>query len=437
MTIQYSAYAQSLTEQSITNTSYSEYATLDFTAPALGDYLIIVTWDFAMTTTTYTGYVRVQLDDATTITLGQIRVISATNYVNGGTFYRASSLASGAHYIDLDAYVTTSGEGLVRNIRFTVIRLDDALPTSGMYFYWSTEASTAITQTSPNYQTIVQSGSPVFTPDTNGNYLVLACGEFWSASASYSVDALIYSNTISVEEFPLSNTEESAYNHVTKEADNTVERDNWLWGGIMEGLASTAYSLQLRAQRSSASAAPYCQYNRLFTVRLGALGTVQSNEATTVTSTTNTTYSVNAATITFTPASLLDYIILGGLVQKPDGTTVSSKSRINHSAGTSTEIFNEGIIRSKDAATPADAIPVFVCSKKSLAAISQTISVQPTNVSSATMYYKGALIIAFPVYTETPVGYSHDINAVVSSSISSSNEIPTTSISSFNNVIRA
>ncbi len=404
----WSAYADS--EQNFTNTSWDEKHTLDFTAPAQGDYLIFVSlngWAGYEYLSGYTLYMRVQLDDTTTImeaNYKSLRYIRTLDYPNFSTVYLAENLASGSHYIDIDCYISSesNNEGYIQYAKIIVLRLDDWLTTSGMYNYENTESeySPAASSTWYDIETLT------FTPDQADDYLILASCEAKSGSTAASV-VLRLDYDGGSEYLPVESTEEGPYTYCTKENTNSVDYYSWVWGGIISIPASEkTIKLQFNCTTTNARA----RKRRIFVVRLAAMDSSPNwDEDPTNTYTTGTTW-VDKASKTFT-ASAVDYLILGGIVLKPDALNEEGKVQINHSAGASPEVIMNGNLVSKDYSEPADACPFFSGKIKELTAASQTFKTQFAGIESDhTEYAKAAWIIIIQIEAGAPPPEAKGVN---------------------------
>lgn len=375
-------------QQVLTDTSWTEQLTLDFTAPAQGDYLIIASTRGVIASSSNSIYMRVQLDDTTDILSGAMEGQGGGDFRPFNAFYVAEDLASGSHYVDLDAYVET-GTGYFQYSKLFVIRLDDWLPTTGMYAYNSYEAQAAL---STSYSAVV---TLTFTPDQAGDYLVLFAADATSASTSKSV--ILYGEYDSESVLiPLKNTEETGGDtYLDAECKDGTDVMSFFWGGIVT-IPASSKTITLQGGVSGGSAT--ADRSRILAIRLAAMSSaIESTEDDTVTS-TSSSYA-DKDTLSFTPSATGDYWILGGMVLKPDadGGAYSGHARLEQTAGTSTGTIGEIEVISKDASDEADAIPFMTVEMKELADTTQTFKTQYGYVAGGDHYGKASLIVAVPL----------------------------------------
>lgn len=396
-------YSQVLTETSGTNTSHSERATLDFTTTETGDYLIFIQGMAAVTSTSYSVFVRGQLDNTTTIMEHAKENTNATrtnDYFNFTNFYLASSLAAGSHYVDIDSYVESGGTWYMKNMRIVVIRMDNWLTTSGMYGYVATEASLAISAAAGSPTTLQTLN---ITPDSTGDYLILGTCELYANSASAS--AYVRLNiTAGTEYLPIdSGYGSTAYEYCGMEDQDTSDRHTLTWGGVVSLTSGASRAILIEGYRTSTNSAAALK-RRIIAIRLAAASPlVQSNEATTeTTGITITAYSSASykAQLSWTPGYTRNWTIMGGM-NFYNQAAVSSASRLAHISGTTgvdSGVVNESIKRNKQTGTTTtDSWPVFAVENIELVSgVAQIFQMQYTNIAAATMRVKGGWIIAFP-----------------------------------------
>jgi hypothetical protein len=369
-----------------------EIYTLDFTAPAEGDYLIFVSLMGTTTTQFAVAQFFAELDDSIELMSASIRPTNTNrdlDYVNHSCVYVAESLSAGSHYIDIDAYGAGGPTMYHKQCKIIVVRIDDWLPTSGMYDYQATEGeySPASANTFYDVQSIT------FTPDQAGDYLILASIEVKSGSTSYSASCRINYDSGS-EYMPLENTEESGETWCTHECNSTSQYLSWVWGGIVS-IPASSKTIAINVEGGSTSWR--ARKRRLIAIRLGALsGDEEHNEVTTVASTTSQW--TDKGTLTFTPGSTIDFLILGVIVIKPDSTIYPSHARLTQTAGTGTGDIALMNRDSKDSSGDADAFPLFTAHIKELATISQTFKTQIGYANaSGTTWGKCSVIVIIPV----------------------------------------
>lgn len=386
-------FAKDDTEDSFADVAYAEKHTLDFTAPAQGDYLIIATGMASNSATSNKTWVRVQLNDTTTLMVEQREPQVASNtedYRSFGTVYLAESLASGAHYVDIDAYVS-GGTGYLRYLKIAVIRLDDWLSTSGMYATNAGEAGVDFTDTGADVLTLQ------WTPDATGDYLVLVSSCLLLNNTSKS--AWLYLDWESATELiPLNNPEETIA-YVTIEPHDTTDVWGAAWAGIVNAASTAQKTIILKGDVSGGTAT--ASYNRILVLRLAAMS-AEEDEVVAVTSTAGQW--TDKGTLTFTPGGTYDYLLLGTMNMKPD-TADDGYTRMEHTTGTGTGTIAQMNVFPKDYSGYADSLPFLTAEVKELADISQTFKTQyGYGTASATMYGKASTLVAVPLEAAAPAG---------------------------------
>ena len=389
-------HSESDTEQTITSSSYVEKHTLDFTAPAQGDYLIIVSCEASSDSSSNFVGVRAQLDDTTTFM--EMYAESPTNgrsndYRSQSSMYVAENLASGSHNIDIDA-MRSGGTGYIRYARIVVLRLDDWLDTAGMYEYGANEGVLDLTAGQNTYSDAV---SITFTPDEEGDYLVLASMEMYSGSNKDSIAARIDYDSAS-EYLPVVNGEEPGthQNYITYESENSADWHAFTWGGIVN-IPASSKTIKVEACRTAGTTSSAdVRRRRIIAIRLDAMSAnTESTEDAPNSSTTSQW--TDKSTLIFTPSSQQDYFIIGGMVIKPD-SSAPGHAELTHTAGTNTGTISLANVRPQDSTDPADCIPMMGIAVKELNEISQTFKTRyGYAVAAATTRGKGSFIIAIPL----------------------------------------
>ncbi|MFW9873228.1 MAG: LamG-like jellyroll fold domain-containing protein, partial [Candidatus Thorarchaeota archaeon] len=388
-------HSESDSEQAITSSSYVEKLTLDFTAPAQGDYFIIVSCEVTPAATGYSVRVRAQLDDTTTMMEALYEGVNSNpelEYKCESTIYVAESLGIGSHSIDIDASME-SGTGYMRYARIIVLRLDEWLITSGMYEYAANEGTISLSGAEASYSDVA---SITFTPDTAGDYLVLASMEMYCGYTGDTICGRISYDSGS-EYLPVDNIEESYENYVTYESKDTTDWHSFVWGGIVN-MPSSSKTIKVQACRTGGSNGNAdVRRRRIIAIRLGAMSAeTQSTED--ASRTLISSQWTDKSTLQFTPSSQQDYFIIGGMIIKPDSTSYPSHAEFTHTAGTGTGTISLMNVDSKDSGDPADCIPMMGISIKKLNAESQTFKTRYGYVASrGTTYGKGSFIIAVPL----------------------------------------
>ena len=394
------------TQQSGTNTAYDSAPkhTLSFTAPALGDYLIMSNAGISGSSTTTGVRVRTQLDNSVTISEAEVQVGSTSpqGFKPFANIYLAQSLSAGSHYVDMDVYKVTSGTWYMDYAHITVLRLDDWMPTANMYAYTETTTASNIgTGVANAFQT---QATLTFTPDSAGNYIVIAMVQLRPASTTAS--ALTRLNFDSGTRYiPLSNTEESATNPLVFEGRTVTDQNSWVWGSIVDLTAASHTFLLETGMSSTATGANGAANKRILAMRIAAMdSSAHTIDDTSVTSTT--AQYTQKASIQFTPSATKDFLIFGGLSNKPDSSAYPTGTRLIQNAGD--EVSTIGLVQhdSKDSSTPADCFPFFASSVRSWTPQTQNVSVDYGYGmgTSGTAYGKGAFIVII----EKPSGATAD-----------------------------
>lgn len=382
-------FAKADTETSTTSTSYVEKHTLDFTAPAAGDYLIFVSASMYNENNTISAGIRAQLDNTTTIMEGLYEPSTSSSpeedYRNFSTVYLAESLASGAHYVDIDILTeSASYNTYIRYMKIAVIRLDDWLPTTGMYAYTNTEAETDIRDWT-TLETLT------FTPDTAGDYLILGSCEAKVGVAGNSI-VLRLNYDSGAEYLPVANAEEGM-TYLDYEDRDITDYHSFVWGGIVSLPASEKTILM--EGKTLNTQYPVGRKRRIIAIRLAAMdsGVVTDEDAA---NTSTSSQWTTKSSIDFTPTSTEDYLIFGGMLIKPDMTGPAGDIRLNHVTGTATGVIGEHGHYSQDPAGYADCTPLFTVEVKSLTNTQQVIETQwgYGDDTSGLHYGKGSFIVA-------------------------------------------
>ncbi len=367
-----------------TNTTYAEKHTLDFTAPAQGDYLIVVTGEYGHQSINNSIGIRAQLDDTTTfleILAEGGTIVSPYEYAPFGTFYLAESLASGAHNVDIDAYVE-GDTGQLRNLRIVVLRLDDWLDTTGMYDSAAAEGETSITGSWATKTTLT------FTPDVGGDYLVLGTCAWTSGSTTKTASVRLNYDSAS-EYLPIQSTEGGTDCFLARECKDGTDYLQHFWGGIVN-IPASSKTILLECVSEGAGD---IKFARIIAIRIAAMdSSPTTDEDVSETSTTSTSFQ-DKSVITFTPSSTEDYLIIGGWSAFGEGN--SPERRFQQTAGTGSpkEIQNEHYVQ-KEISAPDDSLAHTSFFIKSLANVSQTFKTQYKGDGSNNSYIRNSFLVA-------------------------------------------
>lgn len=337
----------------------------------------------------YSIGIRAQLDDTTTImeALAESNGVidRAQEYRNFSTVYLAESLSSGAHYIDIDAFIEDSGQtGYMSYMKIVVIRLDDWLSTSGMYAYTNTEGEGTPTNSGfATFETLT------FTPDSAGDYLILGSAELKAGAINKNVNARL--NYDSASEYLPVNSGGSGDNFACYTGKDGSDYMAFVWGGIVS-LPASSKTILLESVSTSATLSRI-RKRRIIAIRIDAMDSIAVTDEDPAPTTTTSQWT-DKSSITFTPASTEDYLIFGGMIIEPSNVSGPGHSRLEHTVGTGTGTISQCNVDSRDSYGPACNIPLFTVEVKSLTNTSQTIKTQWGYVVSSTIKGKASFIVA-------------------------------------------
>ena len=385
-------FAKDDTENTLSSASYVEQLTLDFNAPAQGDYLIIVSCAASPAQNSNSVGVRAQLDDTTTTMEVLCETTLADRAIVYPTFhsvYLAENLASGDHYVDIDAFVEQF-TGYIKSIKIAVLRLDDWLPTSGMYDYASTEGELTLGLSFATFETLT------FTPDTAGDYLVLGSVELKSGATTYTAEMRLNYDSAS-EYLPI-----DVDGFLGVESKDTSDYFGYVWGGIIT-IPASSKTILLEA-KSGSGVSSKIRKRRIFAVRIAAMDAAANTDED-ASSTSTTSQWADRSTISFTPSSTEDYLILGSHLLGDTATDGGKQQRLNHTVGTDTGVILECRPYIKDRDAPADWYNLFAAEIKSLTNTLQTFKTQWGEDGSNAVYSKGSWIVAIRKPSDETTAY--------------------------------
>ena len=174
-----SEYAESEELSTTSNTSWEDKATLTFTPPSDGDYLIIATANYQGSRTNRDVYVRL-IQDGTTVhadTSGRPGSGTTANYYNFGVMRKLTLDASQHDFKIQYCSSGTPGVAGITYVHIVAIRLDQF----GSNYYAEDE-----TESSPAPSTFTDKVVNTYTAD-DGDYLMLGSISYRSSSTSRSV----------------------------------------------------------------------------------------------------------------------------------------------------------------------------------------------------------------------------------------------------------
>ena len=98
--------AEALSEQSKTGSGWAQKARLTFTPDSVGDWLVLVTFEMTLSSTSYYAGARVQVDDGATnrmaVFVEPTNISKLYDYKRFGSFFLLENLSVAEHYIDVD-----------------------------------------------------------------------------------------------------------------------------------------------------------------------------------------------------------------------------------------------------------------------------------------------------------------------------------------------
>jgi len=174
-----SEYAESEELSTTSNTSWEDKATLTFTPPSDGDYLIIATANYQGSRTNRDVYIRL-IQDGTTVhadTSGRPGSGTTANYYNFGVMRKLTLDASQHDFKIQYCSSGTPGVAGITYVHIVAIRLDQF----GSNYYAEDE-----TESSPAPSTFTDKVVNTYTAD-DGDYLMLGSISYRSSSTSRSV----------------------------------------------------------------------------------------------------------------------------------------------------------------------------------------------------------------------------------------------------------
>lgn len=368
-------YNESEGESTTTSNVFQDKVTLTFTPGATKNYLIIASGLVAHASTSYVTEVQLTIDGSTyAINEFQPSGAAATNYYSFAS-HKVVSLDATAHTIKVQYRSTTSGQtAKIKNALIIAVEVQD---------YETAISETQSQTTSTSYQ---DKTTLTFTPASAGDYLIIATADLSAANNTSSALARLTYDGASQGE-------------MTREP--TVASHFYTFGMIRRlSLTAASHTFKIQYRSESGSYNAYIKNARITAVRISDLGSSQYAESEAESYTSLATYQ-DKTTLTFTPASAGDYLIVASALVRQENATYAVYANLAID-GTS---YGEKIYRPRDA---TDYVPFFVIKKINLSAASHTIKIQYRTNSASTAreaFIKNARIIAIP----TKVYYSSAI----------------------------
>ena len=341
-----------------TTTTSTSYVTAETTGPlslAKYDYMILGCSHYYTTSASIQGHFRWQTDgvtwaesDITNTTLGYGTGRAVSRHT--GVYVRSSSIGNSTTNVQYrrDGSTTTG----LYNTTLLYLALAPMVNNKARK-YTLAESLTTSTTTSTTDQTKV---TCTFTPDANSTYAYIWSCEIGNNSGTYDVRVKLKNNA---------GTEVCATNVEGSDITDFIP----LSGFDIEafGASPTSQSVTLTFSSENTALTSTIRNARVIAIKLSSSDQYVENTADT---TTTSTSLQTATTLTFTPASAGDYLILGYCELRSSGGSVTINSQITHNS----VAYSAAAHRSQD--TTNYYANLLQASVGSLAASSQSITLQ-------------------------------------------------------------
>ncbi len=268
-------------ESSTTSGTYVDKVTLTFAPSLTGNYLIIASAELKGSSNAYAVQVQMTIDGvayANPIWQPDDPNTWESFFTSKVVNFNTSVHTIGIRYASEDAAQTVT----IRNARTMALFLSD-------FETVETEGEQAITS-----GTYVDVASKTFTPSAAGVYLILATAEVNAASTAYSISTRLEidgepKDTMVTEGEAITDYEVFAAHNVT-------------------ALSATPHTVNIQASRET-TGTMYIRRARITAVRLTDYYDYQTSGSEQLSSTTSTTW-VDKTTLTFTPSTQGDYLVI-------------------------------------------------------------------------------------------------------------------------------
>lgn len=228
------------------------------------------------------------------------------------------------------------------------------------------ETDAQITTTSATH---VDAQTLTFTPATQGDYLIVAYGEYLCSALNVGGVRLDVDGVASHNANPM----------------NLSDASNWLPWMAVHKVNLTAVSHSIKIQYvSNGSATARIQRRRILAIRLDTLR-ANSADYTDTRATTTSTTAVDAASVTFTAAGSVDYFCIGNVLLDGSSTTISVNAQVSMDGAV------EGLHTMEPNGTAASSVehPYTALSYSAFASGSRTVKTQVySETASITTGYK-------------------------------------------------
>jgi len=359
-------YAESTGESTTTNTSYQDKTTLTFTPDDNSTYVIVASWLMRESSTSYQVLAKLTRTTGTAKDFNELiyQPKDASDYISGGavaidTF--GSSPGSQTYKIQ---YMTNNASGTagIKEAKIIAIKL------TNLDKYAEVEARTQTALTAYQDKTTL-----TFTPETAGDYIILASATGDGESASYdfriqlNVDGTAYSN----------------YN-----IEPAYINNRYLWGMVKRvNLAASSHTIKIQysSESTNTSREAGIAHARIVVLRADLFNNNYYSESETRVTTTSTSYQ-DKTTLTQTPLAQ-DHLIIGSAGIDGSSASYSSYGQLIKDSTS----YAEMLVETKDSGNQG--YPYFTIKKETLANSSTTWKVQyKTENASGTSGIKDARI---------------------------------------------
>jgi len=373
-------YTQAIDEQTTTSTSFQDALTLTFTPPSTKNFLVIASALTNNSSTSYSTIVQLDIDGTAYSTSYHKPVNTSLNWLSFGT-HKVISATGGVAKTAKVQYCTENalGTAYIKRVAIAILEVSN---------YHDAEDETENTTMENLWQDAVTLN---FTPAAQGDWLILATAN-------------------------IANSEDREYTKARITLDGTaLAWDNELkhygpaymsWGYMeKENLTAEAHTFKIQYATSGEGTAKI-KNARITAVKLADLGDSNYAESSGSSSTSSTSY-VDKTTLTFTPSTRNDYIIIG--------TGLGTETTMSYAFYSNLDIDGTSYGESMFV-PPTEEEPVwrssFFLTKENLTAAEHNLKIQyKTSSSSGTASIRNANIIA--IKANTAESYSSSSHATI------------------------
>lgn len=364
-------YIEDEEESTTTSTTWQDKALLTFTPRKQKDFLIIASGLVANSSISSQTEVRLRIDGSD-YAINHFRPSGSAstdyNYYSFGA-HKVISLDDTSHDIRVQ-YRSESSSGTAKIEKVRII----ALEVSG---YKSAISEGESSTKSTSWQDKV---SLTFTPESAGDYLILATADLSGSSTSDSFFACLTFDSSSLGEMV---REPTATNHYYTFA--MVKKLNL-------SASSHTFIIQYKSEKATKSA--YIKNARIIALRLTDLAepitNIEYNESEGETSTTSGSYQ-DKVTLSFTPTQEGDYLIVASCLVRQGNTSWALYTRLLIDG------VDYGAMKYRPKDGTDDYVPFSIVKRVSLTASSHTMKLQYQRYGGGTVYIKKARLIAIPL----------------------------------------